>query len=60
MHRTTICPKCKGKVYIDRDVYGWYIECLGCGYTRDLKVLKLEKEKDKEVKHMPPSNTFGS
>lgn len=31
------CPRChQGKVFIDRDQYGWYECCLQCGYTRDL------------------------
>ena len=31
------CPKCGGNVYLDRDLYGWYEQCLQCGYTCDLK-----------------------
>jgi len=31
------CPRCrKGEVFIDRDIYGWFENCLQCGYTRDL------------------------
>lgn len=27
------CPKCgKGKLFIDRDVYGYYFSCLACGW----------------------------
>ncbi len=33
------CPKCGGKVLIDKDYHGWYEECLQCGYTCDLEVL---------------------
>jgi Zn ribbon nucleic-acid-binding protein len=37
------CPKCSGKVYLDNDQFGWYEECLMCGYTRNLqKVVKVE------------------
>ncbi len=36
------CPKCGGKVLLDKDYHGWYEECLQCGYTCDLQVV-LEK-----------------
>lgn len=30
------CSRCKtGDVTIDRDYYGWFEECLQCGYVRD-------------------------
>jgi hypothetical protein len=34
------CPKCGGKVYMDKDVYGWYEKCLYCAWTRDLVDIK--------------------
>ncbi|MCH8864516.1 MAG: hypothetical protein IIB13_04030 [Chloroflexi bacterium] len=37
MLRFKSCPRCKGDVLIDKDVYGWYEQCLQCGYQRDLK-----------------------
>lgn len=33
------CSKCGGNLYIDRDPYGWYEQCLQCGFTCDLKVV---------------------
>jgi DNA-directed RNA polymerase subunit M/transcription elongation factor TFIIS len=30
------CPKCHGDLYIDKDAYGQYVECLQCGYSKDL------------------------
>ena len=27
------CPKCKGDLYNDRDIMGYYRQCLQCGYT---------------------------
>lgn len=37
------CPKCGGSVYLDSDHFGWYEECLQCGYTRNLqKVVKAD------------------
>ncbi len=39
------CPKCRGNLYIDKDHYGWYEQCLQCGFTSDLRVVyKDEKE----------------
>jgi DNA-directed RNA polymerase subunit M/transcription elongation factor TFIIS len=30
------CPRCRGDLYINRDIYGTYLECVQCGYIRDL------------------------
>jgi hypothetical protein len=30
------CPKCKGDMYLDRDVYGAFRKCLQCGQIDDL------------------------
>ena len=44
------CPRCNGKLEVDKDRYGWYKNCLMCGYLKDLdgrtveyKKLKLQK-----------------
>jgi hypothetical protein len=31
------CVKCGGSVYLDRDQFGWYEQCLQCGFVSDLK-----------------------
>ncbi len=32
------CPRCKtGDLYIQKDWFGPYIQCLQCGYMKDLK-----------------------
>lgn len=31
------CSRCGGDVFIDKDEYGWYEQCLQCGYTGALK-----------------------
>jgi ribosomal protein S27AE len=39
------CPKCGGNLFLDNDHFGWYEECLQCGYTRNLqKVVKVDTE----------------
>ena len=31
------CPRCKGDLHSNRDMYGSYDECLQCGYMRDIE-----------------------
>ena len=31
------CPRCHtGDVFLRRDHYGWYLDCLQCGWVKDL------------------------
>ena len=30
------CPKCRGDLYLDRDAYGAFRQCLQCGLIQDL------------------------
>ena len=30
------CPRCRGDLYIDRDFYGQYKQCIQCGHMEDL------------------------
>ncbi len=30
------CPKCHGDLYLNRDIYGTYFQCVQCAYIRDL------------------------
>ena len=32
-----LCSKCGGKVFLDKDCYGWYEHCIICGCVRDLE-----------------------
>jgi len=51
MFRFKSCPRCKGDVLVDLDYYGWYEECLQCGYQRDLKgMAKVQQWQTQEVK----------
>ena len=37
------CPKCKGDLIIDRDMYGWFEQCIQCGYLHPMEpVSKVE------------------
>ena len=31
------CPRCKGDVVVELDQFGWYEECIQCGYLHDLQ-----------------------
>jgi uncharacterized protein YbaR (Trm112 family) len=36
MWRLKACPKCKGDLFVDRDIDGKFEHCLQCGYVRDI------------------------
>jgi DNA-directed RNA polymerase subunit M/transcription elongation factor TFIIS len=34
------CPRCQGDMVLDnKDQYGWYEQCLQCGYIHDLETI---------------------
>ncbi len=33
------CPRCGGDFFIDRDLDGWYEQCLQCSYRVELRTL---------------------
>jgi len=38
------CPKCGGNVYLDKDEYGWYEQCLQCSFTSMLgKIVDVQE-----------------
>ncbi len=43
------CPRCGGDVFIDRDHYGWYRECLQCGYLGVLDVSQVPKSPESKL-----------
>jgi hypothetical protein len=47
------CPRCGGKILIDRDYHGWYEQCLQCSYLRDLKVIYQKKAAIEEGRGQP-------
>lgn len=51
------CPKCGGDVQLDSDHYGWYEQCIQCGYMRDVPNIDEVKqqpveEESKELSHV--------
>ena len=44
------CPRCGGDLFIDRDIEGWYEQCLMCAYREKfgLESLTQPDTEDKE------------
>lgn len=38
------CPRCKGDLFLSSDEYGWYWECLQCGYVNYLGETEVDIE----------------
>lgn len=38
------CPRCGGDTYIDRDIDGWFQQCLLCAYRLELEELNNRKK----------------
>ncbi len=58
MWRLRSCPKCRGDVFVDYDMNGWYEQCLQCGYLHDLKTIlevKGQPIKEQPIKEQPHS-----
>jgi hypothetical protein len=36
------CTRCGGDLFVDRDVDGWFEQCLQCSYRRELKDTRRE------------------
>ncbi len=41
------CPRCRGYMHANRDMYGEYVECLHCGYTRDMPRQRSDRSPSK-------------
>ena len=50
--RFNSCPRCKGDIMLaNKDQYGWYEQCLQCGYVRDPEII-VQVERQPAVKKM--------
>jgi len=47
--RLKSCPRCKGDIMLERDRWGWYEQCIQCGYLRDLENPIEEKKQNGQV-----------
>jgi len=55
MFREQTCPRCKSRMNVDRDEHGWFVECITCGYMRDLHKVAVTKENKDTDKGKPAS-----
>jgi len=47
------CPKCaKGDLFLNKDMYGAYVQCLQCGYLKEINVKRPIK-----TRSAPPRRT---
>jgi len=53
MWRLKGCQRCGGDVFIDKDEYGWYQECLQCGRRFDLSSMVKAKTQPAVAKKEP-------
>jgi DNA-directed RNA polymerase subunit RPC12/RpoP len=42
--RLKSCARCGGDLFIDKDMDGWFEQCLQCSYRRELKDIKEFKK----------------
>jgi len=48
------CSRCGGSLFADRDIYGWYEQCINCSHRNELKVL-VDSAKKPVTKEKPSS-----
>jgi len=44
MKHRIYCPKCNWILSVEKDQYGWFVECINCGFTRDIKLFQVNKK----------------
>ena len=37
--KSKLCPRCSGKISLESDSVGNYLECIFCGYTKDIETI---------------------
>jgi len=47
--RLKSCPRCKGDIMLERDRWGWYEQCIQCGYLRDLENPAEEEGQNRQI-----------
>ena len=57
------CPRCKGDIVCDCDMYGAYLECLQCGFVRDLagsRKREASSNTEAHIHNCNKENCFGT
>ena len=44
MIKFKLCPKCRGDLYLAEDIFGKYVNCLQCGFLKDLPEEEPEQQ----------------
>jgi hypothetical protein len=47
------CPRCGGDMYLARDIFGWYMQCLQCSQLKD-----VEFDEQGNAKEVDPVSTM--
>ena len=47
------CPRCEGKVFVNQDYDGLWIECLQCGWEREVTEAELLPRPAKAISPVP-------
>jgi hypothetical protein len=47
------CKRCGGDVFIDKDEFGWYKECLQCGHRAELPTIAEPRQQPVVVQKEP-------
>ena len=50
MWRLKSCPRCNGDVGVERDHWGFYEQCIQCGYLHDLQNIVEAKQQPVQVR----------
>ena len=45
------CPRCRGDLVVELDQWGWYKECIQCGYLHDLQNIVEVKQQAAQQGH---------
>ena len=43
------CPRCGGSLFVEKEIDGWYEQCINCAYRHELKDLTNLTQKPVEV-----------
>ncbi len=43
MWKLKTCPRCQGDLFVDKDMDGWFQQCLQCGYRREMRPIAEAK-----------------
>jgi hypothetical protein len=43
MWKLKTCPRCQGDLFVDKDLDGWFQQCLQCGYRREMRAIAETK-----------------